>query len=278
MSDASSIPGQPSLPGSPPPPPSAPPPSALPPPPSTVPPPPAPARAAAPPPPSAVPPPPAAAPVPPPPVAAPTPAGYDHELAELLARIDEDGDISAPAVGTELTKPTDVSRPERAGAAVLESEGGIDFDPTFASFGARAVGLLVDLVILTLLLVPGIALIAAGSTPLILLGFALIVVGFAIGTVLYTRAITTTGQSVGNRIAGTKVVDARNGRPVESGEAALRYILRFAVSIIFFIGFFIAFGDPQRRTFHDKIAGTVVTRPARESWSIDDEVATPPRA
>jgi uncharacterized RDD family membrane protein YckC len=220
-----------------------------------------------------------ASPPPPPPAASnPTPAGYDPELAELLARIDEDGDINAPAIGTELTKPTDVARPERAAAALLESEGGIDFDPVLASFGARAVGLLVDLVILTVLLVPGIALIAAGSTPLILLGLALIVAGFAVGTVLYTRAITSTGQSVGNRVAGTKVVDARNGRPVESGEAGLRYILRFTVSIIFFIGFLVAFADPQRRTFHDKIAGTVVTRPARASWSIDDEVATPPRA
>ncbi len=267
MSDASSIPGQPPLPGSPPPPP----PSALPPLPSAVPLPPA----AAPPPP---PPPTTSSPGPPPPATSPAPAGYDAELAELLARIDEDGDISAPAVGTALTKPTDVTRPERAAAAVIESAGGLDFDPAFASFGARAIGLLIDLVILTLLLVPGMALIVAGSTPLILLGLALIVAGFAVGTVLYTRAITSTGQSVGNRVAGTKVVDARNGRPVESGEAALRYILRFTVSIVFFIGFLIVFADPQRRTFHDKTAGTVVTRPPRESWSIDDEVATPPRA
>lgn len=206
------------------------------------------------------------------------PTGHDDELAALLARIDEEGDVSAPAVGAELTKPTDVTRPERAAAAVIETEGGIDFDPAFASFGARAVGLLVDLLILTLLLIPGIALIAIGSTPLVLLGLATIVAGFAVGTALYTRAITSTGQSVGNRVAGTKVVDARNGRAVASGEAGLRYILRFTVSIIFFIGYFVALADPQRRTFHDKIAGTVVTRPARASWSIDDEVATPPRA
>ncbi len=206
------------------------------------------------------------------------PSGHDDELAALLARIDEEGDISAPPVGAELTKPTDVVRPERARAAVIETEGGIDFDPVFASFGARAVGLLVDLAILTLLLVPGIALIAAGSTPLVLLGLATLVAGFIVGTVLYTRAITSTGQSLGNRVAGTKVVDARNGRCIASGEAGLRYVLRFTVSIILFIGFLVAFADPQRRTFHDKIAGTVVTRPARQSWSIDDEVTAPPRA
>jgi len=181
-------------------------------------------------------------------------------------------------VGTELTKPTDVTRPERAQAAIIESEGGIDFDPTFASFGARAIGLAVDLVIIVLLLVPGLALIATGSVGLVLLGLVVMVAGFGIGTVLYARAVSSTGQSLGNRVAGTKVVDARNGRNVGSGEAGLRYVLRFTVSIIFFIGFLIAFADRQRRTFHDKIAGTVVTRPPRESWSIDDEVAAPPRA
>jgi uncharacterized RDD family membrane protein YckC len=184
--------------------------------------------------------------------------------------------VSAPPVGAELTKSTDVTRPERAEAAVIETEGGIDFDPAFASFGARAVGLLVDMAILGLLLVPGIALIVTGSTQLATLGLVAIVAGFGVGTWLYARAITSTGQSPGNRAAGTKVVDARHGRPVASGEAGLRYILRFTVSIIFFIGFLVAFADPQRRTFHDKIAGTVVTRPARQSWSIDDEVAAPP--
>ena len=38
------------------------------------------------------------------------------------------------------------------------------------------------------------------------------------------------------------------------------------------IGFLVALGNSQRRTFHDNIAGTVVTRPPRATWSIDDEV------
>ena len=203
------------------------------------------------------------------------PTGHDDELTDLLARLHEDGGhgemAAAPEVGAELTKSTDVARPERAAAAIVESEGGIDFDPAFAGFGARAVGLIVDLIVLVVLLAPGVALIVAGSTALILLGLGAMLVGFAIGTVLYARAVTATGQSLGNRVAGTKVVDARNGRRVESGEAALRYFLRFTVSMIFFVGFVVALFDSQRRTFHDKIAGTVVTRPQRETWSIDDE-------
>jgi uncharacterized RDD family membrane protein YckC len=160
----------------------------------------------------------------------------------------------------------------------VETEGGIAFDPDFASFGARAVGLAVDLAILTLWLVPGIALIITGSTALVLLGLLLAIAGFTAATVVYARSVSRSGQSLGNRVANTKVVDARNGRLVGPAEAGLRFALRFLVSIIFFIGFLVAFGDSQRRTFHDKIAGTVVTRPARASWSIDDEVAEPPTA
>lgn len=160
----------------------------------------------------------------------------------------------------------------------METEGGIAFDPDFASFGARALGLAVDLAILGLWLLPGIALIVTGSTALALVGFVVEIAGFAAATVVYARSVSRTGQSLGNRVAKTKVVDARNGRLVGPAEAGLRYALRFLVSIIFFIGFFLAFGDSQRRTFHDKIAGTVVTRPARASWSIDDEVVEPPTA
>ncbi len=241
------------------------------------------------PPPSTPPPPPssAAAPAeaaPPTTNAAPgTPASADHddELADLLRQIQDEGDIDdidAPAVGASLTKPTDVTRPERAAAAVVETEGGIAFDPEFASFGARAVGLVVDLALLALWLLPGLALIVTGSTALVLLGLVLEVAGFAAATVVYARSVSKSGQSVGNRVAKTKVVDARNGRLVGPAEAGLRYGLRFLVSIIFFIGFFVAFGDAQRRTFHDKLAGTVVTRPPRASWSIDDEASEPPTA
>ena len=158
--------------------------------------------------------------------------------------------------------------------AIIEPEGGLAFHPEFASFGARAVGMLVDLAVLTLFMAPGMALTATGTTGLAALGVVVMVVGFAAAAVLYARDVSRRGQSLGNRVAKTKVVDARNGRLVGAGEAGLRFVLRFAVSIILFIWFLVALGDSQRRTFHDKVAGTVVTRPPRESWSIEDEVRT----
>jgi uncharacterized RDD family membrane protein YckC len=203
-------------------------------------------------------------------------------MAELLRRIQDDGnldgDVSAPAVGTSLTKPTDVRRPERRATAVVDLEGGISFDPEFASYASRALGLLVDAVVLALFTAPGIAILAGGGAGRLLLGIVVALLGFGAALVLYARMISRRAQSFGNLVTTTKVVDVRNGRRIGAGEAGLRYALRFTVSMILFAGFLAALGNSERRTFHDRVAGTVVIRRPRETWSIDDEVAGPPAA
>jgi uncharacterized RDD family membrane protein YckC len=207
------------------------------------------------------------------PASGPASAATDDDLAALLSQITDDDVAQIPAVGAALTKPTDVERPERVEVATIESDGGIDFDPEFASYGARLVALVIDTIVVAVLMLPGIALMLLGSTPLVVLGALLAIVGFGGATVLYARAVSTTGQWIGNRTMATRVVDARNGRTVTTGEAGLRFVLRSLVSSIFFIGFLVALGHSQRRTFHDNVAGTVVTRPPRATWSIDDEDA-----
>jgi uncharacterized RDD family membrane protein YckC len=157
---------------------------------------------------------------------------------------------------------------------VIESEGGIDFQPSFASFGARFIGLIVDTVVLAVLCAPGIFFLLTGSGAGIAIGAVLVFIGFCLSTLLYAKGVSTTGQSFGNRVTKTRVVDARNGRTVSAGEAGTRYVIRTLFSSILFIGFLLAFGNSQRRTFHDNVAGTVVVRPTRATWSIDDE-ATP---
>lgn len=178
-------------------------------------------------------------------------------------------------MGSALTAPTDVSRPTRP-ETVAVAETAVRFDPIFASFGQRAIGLVVDWLVLDLFLLPGIVLAATGSAAGIVLGVVAMAVGFVAATVVNTRAVSRTGQTIGNRVASSTVVDARNGNLVDSGAAATRYVLRFLISPILFLGFLVAFTNPERRTFHDKFAGTIVTRPPRASWSIDDETATPP--
>jgi len=203
-------------------------------------------------------------------VSGPTSASTDDDLAALLSQISED-DEAAPTVGAPLTKPTDVERPERAHAVEIESEGGIDFDPELASYGARLGGLIIDNAVTTLCLLPGIIVAATGSTALVIVGLLLMAVGFVGATVLYARGVAATGQGLGNRVMNTTVVDARNGRTIGIGESALRFTMRWFVSSIFLFGFLMALGNSQRRTFHDNLAGTVVTRPPRATWTIDDE-------
>ena len=121
-------------------------------------------------------------------------------------------------------------------------------------------------------MLPGIVLLVTGSTTLVIVGLLVMLAGFGVATVLYARAVSSTGQWIGNRVTNTKVVDVRNGRTVTAGEAGLRFVIRYFVSSILFIGFLVALFDSQRQTFHDRVAGTVVTRPPRATWSIDDEV------
>lgn len=106
-----------------------------------------------------------------------------------------------------------------------------------------------------------------------IVGILLMAVGFVGATVLYARGVAANAQGIGNRVMNTAVVDARNGRTIGVGEAALRFAVRWFVSSILLFGFLMAFGNSQRRTLHDNIAGTVVTRPPRAVWSIDDEAA-----
>lgn len=280
----------PAAPSAPPPPP---PPVPVPPPPAPVPPPP-PATAAVPP--APAPPPPSHPPVAPASASEPTqaavpaptaPAPADDDLADILARLDDEpkptpdtldgvpetsaAAASAPAIGEELTDPRDLERPSTASDIVIESDGGIDFDPTFASFDKRTLELVIDITVVGLVLIPGLLLAALGGA-MAVLGALVVVLGFVLVTVLAARSVASTGQWIGNRVADTRIVDGINGSNINMGRAALRFVVRFLVSTILLLGFLIAFTDGQRRTFHDRIAGTVVIGRPREVWTADDSV------
>jgi len=152
---------------------------------------------------------------------------------------------------------------------VIESEGGIDFDPTFASFGKRTLELIVDALVNLVVFIPSLILISLGGVAAAI-GVLVLIGGFALITVLAARSTSTTGQWIGNRVADTRIVDGINGANISVGRGAVRFVVRFLISPIFLLGFLIAFFDGQRRTFHDRIAETVVIGRPREVWSSDD--------
>ncbi|MGH3883314.1 MAG: RDD family protein [Pseudonocardiaceae bacterium] len=137
-----------------------------------------------------------------------------------------------------------------------------------ADFAARAISFLIDyvtpVIVLNILLSIGVATGNGALSPV------LIVVGYvglgAFGLWNSGYLQGTTGQSVGRRVARTKLVKIETGRPIGFGRALLR---QFCHSLEFFIGFLWPLWDDKRQTFADKIVGTVVIRVegATEDWS-----------
>jgi uncharacterized RDD family membrane protein YckC len=68
------------------------------------------------------------------------------------------------------------------------------------------------------------------------------------------------GQTLGKKVAGTRVVRQSNGGPLGYGLAIGRAFARFVDYFLFGLGLLWAIWDPQHQTWHDKIAGTLVVR------------------
>jgi uncharacterized RDD family membrane protein YckC len=119
-----------------------------------------------------------------------------------------------------------------------------------ASFGLRLVAALIDGAI-----VGGVELILAQAiSPSIGYG-----VGLA-GGLLYAGYLegSPSGQTVGKKVMGIRVVDFANGGPIGFGRGVLRYLGKIVSSIPCGLGYLWMLWDKEKQTWHDKIATTVV--------------------
>ncbi len=162
----------------------------------------------------------------------------------------------------EVTEPEVTVRQQWDGVPP-SGQSGVDVPATeqvpgpLADFGARAISFLIDCVtpvmVLNILLSIGVA---TGSA---VLRLTLTVVGFlglfAFGLWNSGYLQGTTGQSVGRRVARTKLVKIETGQPVGFGRALLRQLCH---TLEFFVGYLWPLWDDKRQTFADKIVGTVV--------------------
>ncbi len=70
-----------------------------------------------------------------------------------------------------------------------------------------------------------------------------------------------TGQTIGKKAMGIKVVDAVTGQTPSVGKFLLRDILGKIISAFtFLIGYLMVLWDPKKQALHDKVAGTVVIK------------------
>ena len=77
------------------------------------------------------------------------------------------------------------------------------------------------------------------------------------------------GQTLGKRALGIRVLDFGAGGPVGYGRAVIRYVGRFVSGIVFALGYLWMLWDGQKQTWHDKMATTVVVPTSAypvESW------------
>jgi uncharacterized RDD family membrane protein YckC len=63
-----------------------------------------------------------------------------------------------------------------------------------------------------------------------------------------------TGQTIGKKALGIRVIDANNGGPIGFGRAIIRYFGRIISAIPLLLGYFWMLWDSERQAWHDKFA------------------------
>jgi uncharacterized RDD family membrane protein YckC len=140
-----------------------------------------------------------------------------------------------------------------------------------ASFGQRAAGWLIDQAILfgaVLLAVIPVGLMTPEATyfnpnpspPVLLVLLCLGVMAGAMVAYPILMEGSPSGQTLGKRAMGIRVVRERDGQPIGYGHAVGRWAAQIAN--VFGIGLLWAAWDPKGQTLRDKLAGTLVVRNA----------------
>ncbi|WP_082593998.1 RDD family protein [Phycicoccus sp. Soil802] len=105
-----------------------------------------------------------------------------------------------------------------------------------------------------------------GNTGLMVVGGVLVVLGFlmSLGIQIWNRSIKQgrTGQSIGKKVMGIRLIDEHTGQPIGAGMAFVRE-LAHALDGAVYIGYLWPLWDDKRQTFADKILNTVVVEVPR---------------
>jgi len=123
----------------------------------------------------------------------------------------------------------------------------------WARFGAVVIDGLVIVIVPAIVIVIGAV---ANSGAIIILGYLLLVVG-GIGYEIYFHG-GSTGQTIGKRALGIRVVDFNTGGPIGYGRATLRLIGRYISGVVCYLGYLWMLWDDEKQCWHDKMANDVV--------------------
>ena len=96
---------------------------------------------------------------------------------------------------------------------------------------------------------PGDFALAGGTTLSILLSLA-----------YFTYLHGAKGQTAGDAAMGIRVLDIRDGSVIGFQRAAIRWLMSIVSAVAILIGYLWMLWDPQRQTWHDKVAGSLPVR------------------
>lgn len=172
----------------------------------------------------------------------------------------EQGDCAS--CGKKLSQPSDiVVNPVPAvpaAAPMAEAVPDAKSAPALlGGLGTRLVAAMIDIVLPLIAL--GVALLLPDSSSR---NAVMVLVGFCFGLYLISFWATT-GQTIGMRSVGLRVVRASDGEPLGWAHALLRLVACYPALQAFFLGFVWAAHDPRKRGWHDLAAGSVVVLTAQ---------------
>jgi uncharacterized RDD family membrane protein YckC len=118
-----------------------------------------------------------------------------------------------------------------------------------ASFGRRLVAAIIDGILLGIV---GLIFYAISRT-----------LGYVVQLLLTVAYLTylegsPSGQTVGKKAMGIRVIDFRTGGSIGYGRAFIRWIGRYVSAIACLLGYFWMLWDKEKQTWHDKFANDVV--------------------
>ena len=84
-------------------------------------------------------------------------------------------------------------------------------------------------------------------------------IGWLLGVVYFGYLEgSASGQTIGKRALGIRVIDYRTGGPIGFGRAIIRYFARILSTLPCLLGYFWMLWDSEKQTWHDKLATDVV--------------------
>ncbi|MFF7235982.1 RDD family protein [Streptomyces collinus] len=146
--------------------------------------------------------------------------------------------------------------PQQPGYPGYPQQGGYGYgvQPPYANWGQRFLGTLVDGLVFV---VPYIlVLVGRNNAALSAIG-GLAIIAIAIWQLIQEGR---TGQTIGKKALGIRLVKEATGQPLGVGMAFVRRLAHFLDSLACYLGWLWPAWDSKRQTFADKVCGSIVIK------------------